>query len=52
MPVLDTDMWLGEEQRKPEIPEDALEEGHELGVKEGTVNTVILYNFYMKKIAN
>ena len=52
MPVLDTEMWLGEEHRKTGIPEDALEAGDVLEEKEGPLHTVILFNFHKKKISN
>ena len=52
MPVLDTEMWLGAEHERTGIPEDALEAGDALETKEGPPQTVILYNFYKKKIAN
>ena len=52
MPVLDTEMWLGVEHERTGIPEDALEAGDALEAKAGPPQTVILYNFYKKKIAN
>ena len=52
MPVLDTEMWLGAEHGRTGIPEDALEAGDALEDKERPPQTVILQNFYKKKMSN
>ena len=51
MPVLDTQIWVGREERETGIPKEILPE-HLNTAKTGKLNNVILYSFYKKNMAN
>ena len=52
MPFLDTMIWVGTPQRTWGIPEAILPKGTSLPAKTGTLEPIILYQFYRKPIAN
>ena len=53
MPVLDTEMWVGQEERELGIPDQILDQKLQHGrVKTGKLRQVLLYNFYKKPMAN
>ena len=53
MPVLDTEMWVGQEERELGIPDQILDQKLQRGrVKTGKLRQVLLYNFYKKPMAN
>ena len=50
MPVLDTSMWVGLEERAVGIPEPYLEEG--IHLKTGKMHKIVLHKFYQKPMTN
>ena len=52
MPDLDTMIWVGTPQKTWGIPEAILPKGTSLPAKTGTLEPIILYQFYRKPIAN
>ena len=51
MAVLDTQMWVGKEERRVGIPEKILKPEEDF-VKTSELKEVILYSFYKKEVAN
>ena len=51
MPVLDTSMWMDEEQREAGIPQDAVVNEKLITAKTGKLAKVILFKFYRKPMA-
>ena len=51
MPVLDTRMWMGQEQREKGVPREALQDPSIITTRVGQLHQVILYAFYQKPMA-
>ena len=52
MPVLDTRIWVGREQRETGVPEGALNDTSLITTKPGALKRVVLYSFYRKPMAH
>ena len=52
MPVLDTIMWIGREQRELGVPKEMLENSNLVTAKAGTLQRVVQYTFFCKPMAN
>ena len=52
MPVLDTAMWVGREQRESGIPPDMLDKEGLVMTRVGELKDVVLYRFYQKPMTN
>ena len=52
MPVLDTTMWVDQQEREFRIPKEIVPQGMHLPIKNGRLKQVIMYIFYRKSIAN
>ena len=52
MPVLDTQIWMGMEERETGIPKEMLKERELIKVKTGQLQRVIQFKFYQKPVVN
>ena len=52
MPVLDTQIWIGFQNRTWDLPDCLIPDQVKLPTKHGKLKRIILYKFYRKEIAN
>ena len=52
MPVLDTQIWMEEEQRETGIPRDMVNNGDIIKMKTGQLERVVAYKFYQKPMVH
>ena len=52
MPVLDTQIWMKQEERETGIPADLLKDRNLIQVKTGALQRVVVYKFYQKPMVH